>query len=335
MYIIDPVQAQARANLLSKHFGEPGMLHGVDLTSGERYSHIDPLHPDAFFYQHVVGPSRTVEGQYALVGEDEKELCVGFFRPLCYLFDHEARLSAISIALHGQHGLRTPEQVLMCAKHLTAKGYPVIVERSFRIGLYVLWLLLSEKISSEAGSHIAYECYASLRDAGLVEEAGISVPLLEEGAHDVYVPYQFFAGGWWGQLYTVSDNKLVELNLREVPHLEPQSRQIRRLSMYEEAATLSSFVHAWWEKHGQRRVRAGDLVDLHPLPMEVEGSTRHALIIELGKTLSRISDQIIAGYIIRSRRSGNGSVCWLEPIESGENGSVDPADHDEGEQSAS
>lgn len=310
---------EAKAALLADHFSYPDILTGTDILTGRHLHALNPEDSPSFFRAHILGPGRTRYGASVVVrhvdgGEEKVE---SFYRPQVRPFDREGMTSTISISIGGQPGLDPTLGIKGIIDTLRTIGYAPVVERSFRLCHWVLWLFLDEPFAQRPIEHEAYRLYAMIRDRQLVAPENLVVPAIEMAKNEVYLPYQFFAGSFFGQLYHLQQGTLYPLDLAAVPHNSLGSG-VSSLRDYKSASIrphLEALVNEWWKTFGPRRVRASRLLRTMQSNIEMafnlQNELSHAQAVELGGCLSDLNGRDIGGKIVRSRPSGHSTVYWL------------------------
>lgn len=317
--ILTPRQ-QSHLALLRTHFGSSGALSGTDLLSGQRYDVLYPADPTDFFTAHLLGPGRRrMPAEVAAKSKaGEANRFASFFRSQVRPLDDERSTSTISLTLTGQAGLEPSPEVCSVVQHLQAAGFPVVVERSFRIMRWTLWTFLVEPVREASARSLAYEQYCMIRDGNPISPDLVEAPLIDESADQPHLPHQFFAGEFFGMLYQLHGDKLRPLDLSAVPHLDPFAEKCVMRSFVDDEAgrSLDAVLAAWWKRFEGRRVRSGELLDtLESLGISIDSliasGDSHRRSIELGLYLKGLEPSHQGRWAVRSRRSGHGTVFWL------------------------
>lgn len=320
----------SQLNLLKNHFSGMGVLSGTDLLSGKSYERIYPEDTFDFFKAHLLGPGRyaATTGVVAEDHLDELHQVSSFFRCQCRSLDDDGMTSAISLTVKGQQGLEPTSEVYSIIEQLQHAGWPVLIERSFRLLRWTLWTLLTNRVAESAAKDIAYRQYCLVRDRNLIAGHLVEVPLIDETVDRPYLPFQFFSGDFYGMLYQLNGHQLQQLDFHSVPHFDAFSGRNVSCSFVcdEMKQSIEALFKAWWKRFNQHRIRAGELlkvlddegISIDPL---IPPGEFHRRSIELGQFLKSSEDQFFCGKKMYSRRSGNGTVFWL--VESSEQSSCD------------
>ena len=314
---------RAQLALLVAHFSRRGLLSGTDLLTGHSYKSIYPLDLEDFFQAHLLGPGRRRKPAEVVARDHHGKLHQfnSFFRSQVAPRDKDGMTSTISVSLTGQLGLEPTAEVRSVVEHLQAAGWPVIVERSFRLLRWVLWTLFDEPVQEVRARDHAFRQYAEIRDRNLVGPQHVEVPLIDESADQPHLPHQFFSGEFFGTLYELNGGKLHPLDLSAVKHFRPSDGEIVFVSFVddERQRTLDAMLTAWGKTFGGRRIRAGELLAV----LENEGVSIDSLVppgdvhrrtIELGQHLRSVVDQVIGRRKVHSHRSGHGTTFWLVEV---------------------
>lgn len=313
-------QLDAKAALLARHFSYPDILTGIDLLTGKHLHILNPKDPKTFFQTHILGPGRATHGARAVVRHsngDEEEF-ESFYRPLALPFDRDGMTSTISLSITGQAGLKPTPCVEGIINILRMEGYEPIVERSFRLCHWVIWLFLDEPSAHRLVEYEAYRLYSMIRDEKLIAPNNIVVPAIVKERTEVYVPYQFFAGNYFGLLYQLRGGALHPLDLAAVPH---NRLGLGVSSLIDYSATsvlphLEALVNEWWLGFGSHCMRASQILSTMRSSVEsafpLQGGVKHAQSVELGGYLKQLNGRKISGKTILSRPSGHSTVYWLE-----------------------
>lgn len=315
---------RAQLELLRTHFGGTGRLCGTDLLTGQYYETIDPRNSDDFFEAHLLGPGRRRKPTEVVARDTEGVLheIASFFRPQVHPLDAAGQTSAISMAITGQQGLGPTPELVQIVDALARNGWPVVIERSFRICRWVLWTFLTRPLQLDHARNLAYRQYCVARDLGLLAPELIEMPLIDIDADTPHVPYQFFSGSFFGMLYHLNGSRLEPVDLNALPHTDPSSEQIHLRSFVddENEQLLADLLGVWWDRYGERRVRAGGII----AAIEDEGLSINSLVppgdhhrraIELGCILKDLSERTLGRWRLHYRRSGHGTTFWLVEVQ--------------------
>jgi hypothetical protein len=316
---------QAKIEYLKRNYSGPGILSGTDILTGKYYTSMRICDHEHFWKAHLLGPGRGVAPAVVVARDEEGQRCQveSYFRPMARCLDQKRTTSVISIQLRGQHGLEPPDAVRQVCHCLAERGVRPVIERSFRIGVWVLHVLMSVPTDGDRAKRLCYEWYCHIRESTGLSDGSITAPLLDTGCETLYVPMQFFSGEWFGQLYVLNEDGLERLDFSRVPHLDVETMKMAELSFMESprGKEMESLVAAWWTRHGSRRVRAGELYALAEqdgisLNSTLSSGIKHKRICDLGRHLQQLQGNKAGGYIIHAKPSGNGTVFWLSDAKS-------------------
>jgi hypothetical protein len=179
----------------------------------------------------------------------------------------------------------------------------------------------------EQAQSIAWMCREAIQLSG-VQPDQFHIPMLENDAEPIYIPYHFFCADYFGMLHSLDqDDGLIAMNPNSIPLLDvsPHAPQMDCANKPPKAASVESSKHpwgdvleVWYKRYGEKRVRAGELVSLvgasKLVPPEAPATWREssqAAAIWLGKRLQSLVGASINAHQIEANRSGNSTVFRL------------------------
>jgi len=311
---------QARG-LLADHFTGDGQIDVFDIVSAESWSCVTINDPEDFADAHLLGPGGRQQG--TSISAPEGVSSTSFFRSLVRPFDQHGESSVISIELTDQYALEPTDFVAQLGASLHKLGIPYLLERSFRVGRWVFWILLTAREPEHLIKEFTGNLYADLRFAKVLSSETCIIPAIEDTEFP-HVPMHFFSGGYFGQLYNLEGRHLRPADLSETPHYDLATGGIQLVSYghSRETEALSALLQVWWEGYGSKRLRARVILDLlHSasivLPSLEAEPQGHQRAIALGRLLQSLGGKMIDGYQLHGRSSGNSTVYWLTPISLG------------------
>ena len=307
----------AEREFVAHHFTESGQQVMLDLATGQRHHARAIDDPHDYADAQLVGPARRQHG--ASISTTTGERITSFFRGRLLPFGADDRTSVISIQLRDQYSLHPTEPLIRLSDWLHSRAIPHLVERSLQIRRWVIWIpLLHREYRDDVVSYmvsIQTEAHAS----GALDPAITSIPVLDpDQADHPHIPLHFFGAGFYSRLGWLSNRTYQHEDLSESPHLDLSTGGIYLVRFGEDptAAAISHLVDRWWDQCGQRKVRAGRILQLvnglpEPLPALATEPTSHSKAIALGRMLQKFDGCTIAGYNLHARASGNSTVYWL------------------------
>lgn len=319
------IEERRRAAFLWRHFSAPGLLGGVDLADGTKYTTLRPGYPAIFFLTHTLGPAR-INNPANVVGtsEDGQEVeLASFFRTTTKHFDDDKRCPFLVVRFDSQPSFGPGTEVILASKVLHQSSIPNALERSFQISVWNLWIMFESAVHFEQAKKIGNTIRQSIEAAG-VNPTSFRIPLIEGDSSPVYVPYHFFSGDYFGNLHRLNgQGDLVALNPNNIEVMMVADAAVPNAVAVPDGwakATepLTSLLDAWYAWKSNRPVRAGELADLVAdqgilIPDLVALESRQAKAIGLGHILIEMaSNNSIEGWSINVGKSGNSNVFRLE-----------------------
>ena len=307
----------AEREFLAHHYLADGQQVMLDLATGQRHHEATIVDPLDYADVHILGPAARPYG--ASIHTATGEIVSSFFRGQLLPFGADHRTSIISIQLREQYSLSPTEPLIRLSDWLHTLPIPHLIERSLQIGRWVIWIPLLHR---EHRDHIVpymLSIQSQAQDAAAIDPDVTSIPVLTaDQADHPHIPLHFFGAGFYSRLGWLSNRTYQHEDLSETPHLDLSTGGIYLVRFGEEttAAGISQLVDRWWDQYGQRKVRAGQLLqptDGLPEPLtalKIE-PTSHSKAIALGRLLQGLHGQTIAGHTLHARASGNSTVYWL------------------------
>ncbi|MEQ8820497.1 MAG: hypothetical protein RLY93_09645 [Sumerlaeia bacterium] len=306
---------RAHCSILADVFAHPGQLDVVDLVTGEVREKVMILDPLGWAQAHTGGPS--VMTKPAAISTSSG-IVTSYFRSLTRPLDANEMTYHIAVEFREQFSLQPTAPIISLSEILGELGVAHYVERSFRIGRWVVWIFFPTQVSASTARDLAYRLYATTRDRSVLDDSTMSVPILEDAPESLHVPLHFVGGSFFGRLHTLFSGQLEEADLTCFATYDPTTDHVVLCQYGDDKyeATLRNFVEAWWSRHGHRKLRAAALMGLMvssdiTLPGLDKEPSPHSKAIALGRLLQGLDGQTIAGRTLHVRPSGNSTVYWL------------------------
>lgn len=312
-------------SFLLKHFASPGMLCGMDIVSAVNHFSIEPACPDAFIERHLTGPGFDDVGADFIAEDEEGNITVGasFFRSQCWPYDHDRQASFLAITVEEEFYINLCPVIADIGRWLEGQGIPFVVERSFRIGTWVFWIFLDRWESETTVRAFASNLWSRGIEAGVLDPKRMAMPAIADDPRALFLPWQFFSGSYFGQLFHIRGGRFTAAAPNDIPHYDLESGETVMIDFSEgsPSAEMVALLSRWPEWFGSRKVRASDVyhraAEEGLVPQAIaEEPSQHARIIALGTALKGLAGLHMAASILHAKPSGNSMVYWLVPAES-------------------
>lgn len=291
----------------------PGILSGTDLRNGAPYRCIVPADAESIIKAHVLGPAHVAEPPEmdAMMSNGECHHVRTYIRATVLPSGADGLTTHIAVKFKTEDSLAPSEAIVAASLALRRACIDHYVERSVLAGVWVIWIVFDTPVDCVHAESLSRRVREILRGIG-IGEGDYTIPLLQDDPTPLHLPCMFFSGGFFGRLFNVDD----EGHLREIGSASASARNTSTAgpssTPHVADGWLDDLLVRWFERHGDRAVRAGDLTifakEVGLLPPRLADLTPQAAAIGLGRELLAAANAGTTRLPVTASRSGHSNV---------------------------